>query len=958
MSSEAPEQPTAEDVSFADILDQPEGSNPSPAEKVKEAAVTEAPSTNGDAAPETDGTVEPAEPMEVSEGVTGAAGDAGATSDEVAAAEETKVAEEVPVDAEAAPMDDEAPVTDNAPAAAEAPAADETVGAEEAPTAKTEENSAPEKLKMPSGETAPAESPGEAASSKSKESPEPEHSAKESSASDSATKEDAQIESVSEKAKTELKPTTKSPGQVAKPASKQTADTKPKTASKITTAASKTDAKPTKTAAASDNKSSARKLPPGAEPIREFSNKAKTPEPELTELEKLWKPVKQNPADFTAWTLLIQYAENQCFMEDIRSVLKAFLARYPYCYGYWKKYSDLEKKRGTIELCNEVFEAGLAAVPLSVDLWLHYLHHLRSVYEDKPEVVRAGFERAVAACGTEFRSDRLWEQYASWEAANKEPVKALAVYKRAIAVPTLSYRTHFENLEQFVGETPPQELLTVEEFLEARRAVLAELRASEPAAAPPAASTDLLPPGCDEPPPGVPAQPAGLSSDEECVKLRAKILAPLRQLHKDTEKQVSLRWNFEEGIKRPYFHVKPLEKVQLKNWKAYLEFEIEQGDKHRIHVLFERCMISCALYEEYWLKYVRYLESLEPCDWDAVRSVYRRACWTHLPDKPAIHLMWATFEEKQGDLDAAAEVMRRISAQVSMLEVTLRSINLARRAGKLDAAERMYAEALKSTEHRETAVVIAVKFARFLNKIRGNREKALEVLKEAIRLDQTNMRLYMQLVDVAFQSRPVDVALVKETFQTALEAPFEQKDKLTLTHRRMEFLEEFDTDAESIQKAHEEYYGLLKVVKAEAKKKKQEEEAAAAASKAKTPSGKRSASTSSNGTDKKARTDSTSGAGSGTHIPTITETPARATKAAPTPYRGAAPGAPGPQFSQPPPVPPQAAYQGYNQMPPQQQQPYQYPPGGYQQQGAPGWTGYPPQYNYNQYGQGYQYPYQ
>ncbi|KAF0296997.1 Pre-mRNA-processing factor 39 [Amphibalanus amphitrite] len=295
-------------------------------------------------------------------------------------------------------------------------------------------------------------------------------------------------------------------------------------------------------------------------------------------------------------------------------------------------------------------------------------------------------------------------------------------------------------------------------------------------------------------------------------------------------------------------------------------------------------------------------------------------------------------------------VMRRISAQVSMLEVTLRSINLARRAGKLDAAERMYAEALKSTEAPRDG-------CRHRRQIRGNRGKALEVLKEAIRLDQTNMRLYMQLVDVAFQSRPVDVALVKETFQTALEAPFEQKDKLTLTHRRMEFLEEFDTDAESIQKAHEEYYGLLKVVKAEAKKKKQEEEAAAA-SKAKTPSGKRSASTSSNGTDKKARTDSTSGAGSGTHIPTITETPARAAKAAPTPYRGAAPGAPGSQFSQPPPGPPQAAYQGYNQMPPQQQQPYQYPPGGYQQQGAPGWTGYPPQYNYNQYGQGYQYPYQ
>ena len=53
-----------------------------------------------------------------------------------------------------------------------------------------------------------------------------------------------------------------------------------------------------------------------------------------------------------------------------------------------------------------------------------------------------------------------------------------------------------------------------------------------------------------------------------------------------------------------------------------------------------------------------------------------------------------------------------------MLEVTLRRINLSRRAGRLDEAEQLYASALKNTEHRETAVVIAVKFARFLSKVR------------------------------------------------------------------------------------------------------------------------------------------------------------------------------------------------------------------------------------------------
>lgn len=55
-------------------------------------------------------------------------------------------------------------------------------------------------------------------------------------------------------------------------------------------------------------------------------------------------------------------------------------------------------------------------------------------------------------------------------------------------------------------------------------------------------------------------------------------------------------------IKRPYFHVKALEKTQLNNWKEYLDFEIEQGQEARVLVLFERCLIACALYEEFWLK--------------------------------------------------------------------------------------------------------------------------------------------------------------------------------------------------------------------------------------------------------------------------------------------------------------------------------------------------------------------
>ncbi|XP_027563446.1 pre-mRNA-processing factor 39-like [Neopelma chrysocephalum] len=118
-----------------------------------------------------------------------------------------------------------------------------------------------------------------------------------------------------------------------------------------------------------------------------------------------------------------------------------------------------------------------------------------------------------------------------------------------------------------------------------------------------------------------------------------------QQIHAQNEAEVGKRWNFEDGIKRPYFHVKPLERAQLRNWREYLDFEVASGNHERTIVLFERCVIACALYEEFWIKYTRYLESRTV---PGARSVFQRACGFHLPRKPNIHLLWAAFEEKQG----------------------------------------------------------------------------------------------------------------------------------------------------------------------------------------------------------------------------------------------------------------------------------------------------------------------
>ena len=61
-------------------------------------------------------------------------------------------------------------------------------------------------------------------------------------------------------------------------------------------------------------------------------------------------------------------------------------------------------------------------------------------------------------------------------------------------------------------------------------------------------------------------------------------------------------------MKRPYFHIKALDKRQLKNWNEYLELEKKENDPYRVIFLFERCLVACAQYEEVWCKYARYME--------------------------------------------------------------------------------------------------------------------------------------------------------------------------------------------------------------------------------------------------------------------------------------------------------------------------------------------------------------
>ncbi|XP_073924152.1 pre-mRNA-processing factor 39 isoform X2 [Castor canadensis] len=462
--------------------------------------------------------------------------------------------------------------------------------------------------------------------------------------------------------------------------------------------------------------------------------------------EKFWKTVENNPQDFTGWVYLLQYVEQENHLMAARKAFDRFFIHYPYCYGYWKKYADLEKRHDNIKQSDEVYRRGLQAIPLSVDLWIHYVNFLKETLDPgDPEtnsIIRG-------------------------------------------------FKEHIQN-------NLPRDLLTGEQFIQLRRE-LASVNGH---------SGDDGPPG-DDLPSGIEdiTDPAKLITEIE--NMRHRIIEIHQEMFNYNEHEVSKRWTFEEGIKRPYFHVKPLEKAQLKNWKEYLEFEIENGTHERVVVLFERCVISCALYEEFWIKYAKYMENHSI---EGVRHVFSRACTIHLPKKPMVHMLWAAFEEQQGNINEARNILKTFEECVlGLAMVRLRRVSLERRHGNMEEAEHLLQDAIKNAKSNNESSFYAIKLARHLFKIQKNLPKSRKVLLEAIERDKENTKLYLNLLEMEYSG---DLKQNEENilncFDKAIHGSLTIKMRITFSQRKVEFLEDFGSDVNKLLNAYDEHQTLLK----------------------------------------------------------------------------------------------------------------------------------------------------
>lgn len=212
-------------------------------------------------------------------------------------------------------------------------------------------------------------------------------------------------------------------------------------------------------------------------------------------------------------------------------------------------------------------------------------------------------------------------------------------------------------------------------------------------------------------------------------EVRKRVESFNQAVFQKTQAETTKRWTYEQEIKRLYFHVTELDEAQLTNWKKYLDFEEAEGDHHRITFLYERCLVAAAYYDEFWLRYARWMLG-QIGKSEEVRHIYMRAACIYAPvARPAVRLQWALFEEMDGRVDVAQAIYEAMLLTVpGHMQTIIAWANCQRRLNSLDAAIGVYQGQLASNQcDTATKAGLLAEWARLLTKAKNAPEEARKV---------------------------------------------------------------------------------------------------------------------------------------------------------------------------------------------------------------------------------------
>nr|XP_024363656.1 pre-mRNA-processing factor 39-like isoform X2 [Physcomitrium patens] len=532
------------------------------------------------------------------------------------------------------------------------------------------------------------------------------------------------------------------------------------------------------------------------------------------EEERLWNILKENDADFNNWTVLIQESEKLEVISKIEKAYDAFLAQFPLCYGYWKKYADNEAKLGSSEKVVDVYERAVKAVTYSVDMWMNYCIYAMEKFED-PEAIRGLFERGVSFVGTDYLSHLLWDKYLEFEHARSEWSRVAQIYTRILQIPLQQLDRYHTSFKHFAYSHALTELMTAEESETA-----AKLKADEPVKEAPPTDGEEPIAVADADGPAEPAKPVEAKVDSAAADDLEKYIAVREEFYRASKEWDAKTRDFEAAIRRPYFHVRPLDEAQLGNWHKYLDFVEKEGGVDKTIKLYERCLIACANYPEYWVRYVQRMD--EEGKTEIALDALHRATVTFVKRRPEIHLFAARYREQQGDVKGARasyEVLRN-DLGLGLLEAIIKHANFEKRQGNDEAACSIFesaSELEKIKEDSRARAVLYIQYARFLDQVLKSTEKAREVYSTALGSLPTSKTLWEAFINFEASHQPekpqveyVNSLIEKAIAPSKLEgsSALSASDREELSSIYLEFVDSFGTK-EDIKKAearHREHF--------------------------------------------------------------------------------------------------------------------------------------------------------
>ena len=252
---------------------------------------------------------------------------------------------------------------------------------------------------------------------------------------------------------------------------------------------------------------------------------------------------------------LADAAAAEGYMAPSREAYPVFLARYPLCYGFWKKWA-LQEWVQTVALADgrvpqpdraaalassvAVWEAGTQAVMHSSEHWANYGEFLHSNCSEDPARERAVLLRALACCTLDPKASALWDALLRLETAQgPAALGALGgLFAHALGSGAPYVAMLWTKFKVLAATMPPLQLLAEGEC--AGNAALAALAAG-----------------------------AQAGSEEDAQALRTAIMASREAAVNKSLEESTARATLENLVaKRPYYHVKPLDAGALQVRKS------------------------------------------------------------------------------------------------------------------------------------------------------------------------------------------------------------------------------------------------------------------------------------------------------------------------------------------------------------------------------------------------------